>query len=71
MRLMSEPKPEYKTTHGGRREGAGRKPRVNGDKRLSLSLSDEQYEHLVKASKAAGVSIAVYIRSLIDRDRAT
>lgn len=65
---MSEPKPEYK--HGGKRPDAGRKPRVNGKaKRISLSLSEEQYDDLKDKVKGTKLTVAAYIRLLIDRDR--
>lgn len=65
---MTEPKPEYKVPQPKR--GRGRPSNGDFPKKLRIRVSTKQLEHLEQSAQAAGLSIAAYIRRLIDTDRA-
>lgn len=56
-----------KTTHGGKREGAGR-PKV-GETRVAIRLTDEQVVWLDAACEQAGMDRSEFIRRMIDKMR--
>jgi predicted DNA-binding ribbon-helix-helix protein len=57
--------PAKKATHGGRREGSGRKPFLKGAERLSISLEAADYEALERLAQRRDDSIAAVIRDAV------
>ncbi len=57
--------PAKKSKHGGRREGAGRKPVLNGAERLSISLEAADYKSLERLARQRNDSIAAVIRDAV------
>ena len=47
---------EYKNTRGGRREGAGRKPKDNKTQTVAFSISPELFAKMVFVAETRGIS---------------
>ena len=54
-----------KSSRGGRREGAGRKPVLKGAKTLSVTLEETEYEAIQGLAEARGVSFATVVREAV------
>jgi predicted DNA-binding ribbon-helix-helix protein len=54
-----------KSGRGGRREGAGRKPVLDGARTLSVTLEDSDYEAVEHLAEARGVSFAKVVREAV------
>jgi hypothetical protein len=65
MILPMSPPTKKKSGHGGWREGAGRKPFLNGAERLSVSLEEPEYKAVERLAEKRGVSIASVIREAV------
>jgi uncharacterized protein (DUF1778 family) len=53
---------------GGRRDGAGRRPRAGSPSRpIALRLSDEERARWEAAAAAAGLTLSEWIRSICER----
>ena len=48
--------------HGGRRAGAGRKPRPVVKKGVFVSMTDAEKERFQRAAKANGLTLSYYLR---------
>ena len=52
------------TGHGGKREGAGRKPAIEGDKRVTrnFSANNAEWQIILDNAEKAGKNISEFIR---------
>lgn len=58
-----------KTSHGGRRPGAGRPSRDNPKQSLTVRLEVDNYDWVASAAKASGVSKSALVDELIAEKR--
>ena len=55
-----------KKTRGGRREGAGRKPKENRTQTVAFSISPELLARIAEAAKERGISRSQFIVEAIE-----
>ena len=53
--------------HGGKREGAGRKP-IGITKKVSITLTTEQWNYINDYIEPDDVSLSQYFRELVEKD---
>jgi hypothetical protein len=57
-----------KNTHGGRREGAGRKPKNGKTALIGVRLTQELRTQLKAAAHAKGVTVSKFVEELIEKN---
>jgi predicted HicB family RNase H-like nuclease len=57
--------PKKRKTHGGRREGAGRKPENGRTALVGVRMTHRLRSRLKLAAKAKGVSVSQFVEQLI------
>ncbi len=63
--LLCSAMPVKKSTRGGRRPGAGRKPILRDPVTLSVKIEGSMSDALVELAEASGVGFSEYIRKVL------